>query len=330
MRPFLARLLRSPLGHFLLLGGLLLIAQQRFEGATRPEPRPRIVLDAARRIELERDFATRTGRAPTETERARLLAAAIDEEILYREAVARGWLERDGGVQTRLIQKMRFLEDGTDPSDEAALLARAVDLGLHRDDLVVRRILVEKMRLSGSALDAGEAPTSAEVEAAYAAQHERLRSPDRRTLAHVFLSADRRPGRAREDATALHARLVAEAIDPTAAVALGDPFPLGHRLTRRARADLDRELGAGFGRQVFAAAPGRWSEPIASAYGWHLVQVEAVEAGETPPLAIVAEKLRRDLAQARRERKLTSLLAELRARYEVVVPDEPAGPQETG
>lgn len=321
-------LIRSPLVHFLLLGVLLFVARSWLASTTAgtDEDSFRIALDPGRLAELEQGFLDQMGRRPGPAERERMIEAEVEEEILFREAVARGLLERDGGVQTRLIQKMLFLEGESDIEDAPALLARAFELDLHEGDVVVRRILVQKMRLLASILDDSQRPSPEEIAAAYRAQREALREPDRRSLHHVFLSADRRPGHAEADAAALRERLLREALSPEAAIALGDPFPLGHRLERRSQRDLDRTFGARFGEQTFAAPPDRWSQPIGSAYGQHLLLIDRVEPGQTPPLESVSDRLARELTQTRREEKLRALLSQLRTRYEVVLPK----PQETG
>jgi hypothetical protein len=313
---------RSPALHFLLLGALLFTLQgvrQSHSAAEDPTAR-RIAIDRERMAQLERDFAAQTGRRPSPRETRRLVDREVEEEILYREALARGLLDRDGGVQTRLIQKMLFLESGRSLEEAPDLLARAIELGLHREDVVVRRILVQKMRLLGSSLAPQQRPTDAELRTVYRAESESLRAPDRRTLVHVFLSRDRHGEETEALADRLAARLRAQAIAPADGPREGDPFPLGHRLEGRSRADLARQFGGAFGDATFAALPGRWSDPIGSAYGSHLVFVEQVDPGEVPPFEAVAERLRLQLEQERREKNLEALLADLRTRYEVVLP----------
>ncbi len=316
-------LLRSPLLHFLLLGTLV-YAAQAFD---RP-PQDDDVVD--RRIEIEPSvvsaledrFAETVGRRPNREERDRMVTAEIEEEILFREAVARGLLEHDGGVQTRLIQKMLFLESGAKIDEAPALLARAIELDLHREDVVVRRILVQKMRLILGRLDEDQRVSAHDVERRYASERDRLRAPDRITLSQVFVSRDR-PGEPRERALALLDDLEASQATATDGPARGDPFPLGHHLAGRSRDDLDRTFGARFGDAVFAAAetPGRWRGPIESAYGFHLVRVEGVESGSVPALELVADRLRLEIEEERREANREALLSQIRARYEVRIPD---------
>lgn len=321
----LRSVLRSPLLHFLLLGTLLFVARAtpRASGDDAAGP---ISIAPERLGELERGFAEQTGRRPGPRETARIIEQEVEEEILYREAIARGLLETDGGVRTRLIQKMLFLEGDASLEQAPALLERAALLGLHREDVVVRRILVQKMRLIASALRADQRPTEADLRAAYAEGADRLRGPDRIDLTHVFLSADRRGPAVEADARALRTRLVAGEIAAEAAATAGDPFPLGHRLEDHSAADLDARFGGRFGEAVFDTPSGGWSEPIESAYGWHLVRVSARTPGRVPPFEAVAARLRLELEADRREANLDAWLRERRASAVVEVDGAPAPP----
>jgi len=326
----MSTLFRSPLLHFLSIGAILFAVQgwrATRESLNESTPYP-IEISAGRLEEMQRTFADQMCRRPDPTETKNMIAAEVDEEILYREALARGLLERDGGVQTRLIQKMLFLEEGTQIEDAPALLRRAVELGLHREDVVVRRILVQKMRLIGSSLTPAQRPSPEDIEMAYESQSERLRAPDRRSLVHVFVSRDRRGEATNAAALVLRERLLAEATPVDRATRLGDPFPLGHRLERRSQRDLERSFGARFGASIFALPVGEWSAPIASAYGVHLVRIEETEAGRLPPLSAVSDRLRLQLEERRRDKNLDALLSDLRSRYEVALPVAmPARPQ---
>ena len=118
-------LLRSPLLHFLVLGTLVYVLQGASETPTEADAVDRVIaIDPARMAELRTTFTEQMGRGPNEIEVARMIDAEVEEEILFREAVARGLLERDGGVQTRLIQKMLFLEGEATIDEAPDLLAR--------------------------------------------------------------------------------------------------------------------------------------------------------------------------------------------------------------
>ena len=97
------RLLREPLVHFFVLAVLLLAVQQRF---LKPASRQRIVVSPEVVRGLRQDFLRRTGGDPAPAEAAALLERYLDNEVLYREALAQGLDRGDIIVRRRLIQKM--------------------------------------------------------------------------------------------------------------------------------------------------------------------------------------------------------------------------------
>ena len=318
-------LLRSPLLHFLLLGGLIFAlvlwrSHRDLESITAMDPASlAITIDSEKINELRTSYQRQMGRAPSARELDTMVSAEVDEEILYRDALALGFIEKDGGIQTRLVQKMLFLDSGAKLEDARDLLARALSLGLDRDDVVVRRILVQKMRLHASQLASDEEPSDEDIAEAYADRLEDLREPDRRDLIHVFLSADRRQAQTLDDARALRKQILDEGISASEAIALGDPFPLGHRLEARSRLDLRRRFGLDFGKNVFATPPKTWSPPIASVYGQHLVWTSKLRPGTIPPLEAVEDRIRGKLVRERRARKLQAMLTRERSRYTIVI-----------
>lgn len=314
------RLLRSPLIHFLVIG-LFIFALQVWRMTERSSDLPvntqSITMDAAKISELRLSFQQQVGRDANGRELERMIATEVDEEILFREAIDNGLIKGDGGIHARLVQKMLFLDDAARFEDFGDLITRAISLGLHQDDIVVRRILIQKMRRHAGRLDPEQRPSEDEIEQAYQRRSEEFREPDRRTLVHVFLSADRRGAKLGQDATALLEQLTTNPLSLQEAIALGDPFPLGHRLEKRSERDLQRSFGVSFGRDVFKSALNRWSRPIPSAYGQHLVWNVNAFPGNLPPLHEVVGRIRSEMEQERRDQRLEEFLTDQRSRYEI-------------
>lgn len=112
----------SRLLHFLVAGGLV------FALAPRPESRTDVTLDAATLAALETAEANRLGAVRLDPATAGAVRArAVEDEILYREALRLGFDRNDNVVRQRLIQKVLFLAEdlaGTSrPADEQALRA---------------------------------------------------------------------------------------------------------------------------------------------------------------------------------------------------------------
>jgi peptidyl-prolyl cis-trans isomerase C len=119
------RWLREPLLRFLLLG-LVILGMDRLltvNDGSDPDAM-RIVVSTGRQAALAQAFKAEHGRAPQPQELQALLDRWIDEQVLYREALALGLDRRDVIVQRQLTQKMRFLieDDGLLPEPDAGEL----------------------------------------------------------------------------------------------------------------------------------------------------------------------------------------------------------------
>src|ERR1043166_59622 len=96
----MAPLLRAPLLHFLLIGGALVSLRSWWE--PMEAARPRIVITAPDLARLRETWTAEHGVPPSRIAAEGLVRDAIDEEVLYREAVARGFDRRDAAVRERL------------------------------------------------------------------------------------------------------------------------------------------------------------------------------------------------------------------------------------
>ena len=295
------RWLRVPLVHF-LAGGAALFWLFHARPAERPAP---IVVTATDVERLRLDYTRETGLPATSADEAALVDRTIEDELLFREAVARGLDRNDRSVRNWLVEQMRVLTD--DAGDADRLYARARELGLDRTDLVVRRILVQKMRLLASRT--GERrPTDADLADFYAAHREEYRPPDRVTFWQVF-------ARRSDEAQLVRARADA----PEAAVRHGDSFAVPPHVIAYSAAQVEKVFGAEIATAVMREAAHTWIGPLPSPYGVHLVWIEAREPGTPPPLAAVRERLVERWQDEQRAVRVGALLHDLARRYPLEV-----------
>jgi peptidyl-prolyl cis-trans isomerase C len=106
-------MLREPLFHFCLIGSCLFALHHWVQ-----PKKQRIVVQPAFVEALRDEARTRTGHLPTAAEQAALIQRFVDEEILYREALALGLDRGDVIVRRRLVQKMEMLASPEEPSSE--------------------------------------------------------------------------------------------------------------------------------------------------------------------------------------------------------------------
>ena len=106
------RWLREPLIHFLLIGAFLFAADrymQPVSGGTPSSKQIQLSLDDLSQMVML--FQSQWRREPTAQELARLVENKVQEEILYREALAMGLEKDDTIVKRRMAQKLRFLAE---------------------------------------------------------------------------------------------------------------------------------------------------------------------------------------------------------------------------
>src|SRR5688572_14974814 len=108
----LSQLVREPLLHFVVFGALLFGLHAAF--AAKPNAKTetnRIVVDGVHEREIAARFAEAQGRPPSNEELDREIEKWVEEEVLYREGVARGLERDDPGVRQRVASKMAYVLD---------------------------------------------------------------------------------------------------------------------------------------------------------------------------------------------------------------------------
>jgi hypothetical protein len=317
------RWLRAPLAHFLVGGAVLfrlVHGPSPFAAVARGDGIAPIVVTAADVARLRSDYARDTGLEPTAADEAALVAGAVEEELLFREALARGLDRNDRCVRGWLVEQMAVLADGGE-TDPDALYAQARALGLDRTDVVVRRLLVQKMRLL-AARSGERVPDDDTLRAYYDRHRDDYTPPARLGFWHVFLSTATHGDAVAEAAGTLLARLRREGLAPADAARLGESFAVGPHQTSQSPAQVAKLFGPEFAERLARADARTWSGPVPSPYGAHLVWVEAREPGVPPPFELVRGRVRERWLDEERRERVRRLVEDLARRYPLEVESE--------
>jgi len=269
--------------------GALLFLWYQWSGGGSGPGSSRIVLTSGRLESLAAGFQKTWQRPPSEAELKGLVDDYVREEIATREAAAAGLDQDDTIIRRRLRQKLEFLAE--------------------------------------EAIDSAP-PTDAELAAWLEAHAEDYRIAPQVALRQVYLNRDRRGASAETDARAILSRL--EAQGPEAPIdGVGDASMLPVEFELEPLREVARTFGETFADALLALPPGRWSGPVESGYGLHLVLVRERIDGARPTLDSVRPQVERDYMSDRRRRQLESMYERLLGKYTVVFerPDEaPQGP----
>jgi hypothetical protein len=316
----LARWLASPALHMIVIGASIFMLGQAWSEPA-PPTRPRLEIPASRLEQVGADMLERRGHTPTPAEWRVIREQLIDEEVLVQYAISLG-MQADPAIQTRLAQIAQFVDEQPNaPASERDLAERAIELGLHESDLIVRRILADRARRLIRAVMLVRRPPATRVEAYFAAHADDYAEPAEVELAVITINTFKWPdtaARARE----LRARIAAEALDLDAAKALSDASPLAQELPLTSQRELGIDVGPDFAAAVFDAPLHAWSEPIASRHGHHLVYVRARTDARVPALEQVRTRVEQEVARELADEWLALRLRQLRAGYEIVVAGE--------
>jgi len=276
LSPWLKAALKEPLVHFIVLGALIFVGYELVRSG-EDHPGDEIVVSDARAASMVQTFIRTWQRPPTENELNRLIDDYIKTEIFVREALA---------------------------------------LGLDRDDLIIRRRLRQKMEFFFDESAPVSDPTEQELSAFLAQYADQYRTDTRVTFSHVYLDPQRRGAATKADAQRLLKEL--DTPDPTVdPLTLGDPIMiLKPRWEGATQSELVAVFGTTFTNALVQQPPGQWVGPLASAYGEHLVKIDAIEPGMVPELERVRSQVESDwrvrARQARQEAAYQRLLKKYR------------------
>jgi hypothetical protein len=138
------------------------------------------------------------------------------------------------------------------------------------------------------------------------------------------MDPDRRGERTLQDADEILAELQSQGPPMEGFGDFGDPFMLQRYYPQKTEQRIASLFGREFARSVFELPAGRWHGPVLSGYGTHLVYVDGRREFPAPTLAEVAERVRQDWVNDRREEITEQYFAQLLARYDVIVERESA------
>jgi hypothetical protein len=277
VRNTLARLCREPLVHFLAIGAALFL-YWHFAGDRLAGQSQNIFITPAQVERIAQVWAKTHLRPPTAEELAGLVEQEIDEEILYRQAVA---------------------------------------LGLDRDDLIIRRRLATKMEFLTDDLAEAANPTDEQLQAFLLQHPEKFSLEPLTSFRQIYLDRSKRGDKAAVDAENLLAQLNGKSGADWKT--LGDPLPLPNEFSDATTADVARALGREFPKKLAKLPVGRWSGPVESGFGLHLVLVQGRKLGKAQPLADVREAVLIEWRNARRQELTAKFREQRRANFAIKI-----------
>jgi hypothetical protein len=203
------------------------------------------------------------------------------------------------------------------------LYREALAMGLDRDDEIVKRRMAQKMQFLAEDVAAAREPTTGELKAWYAKNTGNFAMPERLSFRHLYFSPDRRGKHARDDAAKLLAQLAGQPQDLKLPESSADPFMFQDYYRDRAPDYLGKEFGPQFALSVEKLPEGSWQGPIESGFGWHLVFVDTVIPGRVPEFEEIEADVKTAWLGEQKTLAWERAYKEMRAKYTVLLPEPP-------
>ena len=217
------KIFKEPLIHFLIVGALLFLV---FGMVDTEKDESEIVIDVNLVNELVAKWELKRNRQPTLEEMEGLIDQYIQQEVLYREALAMNLDHNDEIVKRRLAQKMEFISDG----------------------------LAESMQ-----------PTQEILISYYEKNKENYKKDPTYSLKHIYFSSDKRINALTDASNALSSK---------SPETLGDQLSLPSEYTDASSSKIARDYGVAFTKNLDSLELGKWTGPIHSGFGVHIVFIE--------------------------------------------------------
>ncbi len=194
---------------------------------------------------------------------------------------------------------------------EEVYYREAIGLGLDKGDALVKRRMRLKMEFLMDSASSVLEPVEGELQTFFAANTQNYLQEPRVAFEQIFLG---------EDPNTVEATLSQMRANPNADLAtLGRRSQLPAQLGLATKSNVTGVFGRGFFDKMSALDKMKWSGPVASTYGVHIVRVLDILPEQVPPLAEVRDVVLRDWRTAKRAEIQDRDYAERRKRYVVEI-----------
>jgi len=266
--------MRDPLLQFLLIGAVF-FAVYLLVNPSAMTSEDQIVVDAKRIELLATKFNKTWQRPPTQTELKMLVDNYVLDEIYYRRAIEIGIDKNDEMIRRRLRQKMEFISDS----------------------------IVESI-----------APSEEALALYFVNNSERYRTEDTYSFQHIYLNTDREQEDMRREIQRVKALLVyaSEGVE-------GDKSLVPKHFNAASRFTIDKTFGQGFSAALDGLEVDKWSKPISSGIGIHFIRLTELKKGYIPTISSIREQVVRDWRYQNRIDIKENMTEELMQQFQIIV-----------
>mgnify|MGYP001554409454 CR=1 FL=1 len=269
MKNTFLRIIREPISLFVILGLLLFIVYNRTTTYYDQKNKQITVTEAQVQL-LKETFAKTWNREPTEEELEAQIENLIKDEIYYKEAV---------------------------------------DLGLDRSDIAVKRRLRQIMEMMMDDM-ATVYPSEDQLKTYLSENQDKFRRDPYISFRHIYFSSENRE-------TALDVLGKLKDTLPVDERSFDGLALIPNEFSEESYRSVERLFGKSFTEEVFTLKPGIWQGPVESAYGYHLVYISELTEGFVPELSEIWDEVEREWSVEKRTQVKDQQYQKIRERYTI-------------
>ena len=273
-----SKIFKEPLVLFIAAGIILYITYSAFNNYLNRDKN--VVFVSSQEItDLEKAWQSRMNRPPTPIERQGMIDNLVKETVMYKTAL---------------------------------------EMGLDKDDRVIKGRMVQKLEFLGNDLIRAPQPSEQDLLTFYDKNKEQYIPEEVISITHIFFNPDKREDETLMDADkALQALRLKGDFDGDVS-GYGDTFMLQNYYPNRSELEIRKLFGTGFTESVFQLEPGKWHGPVLSGYGTHLVYVHSHQQSDAPSFVEVREVVKSDWMTDMQIKLNDKYIEGLMSRYEIV------------
>lgn len=270
------KIIHEPLLHFLLIGAAIFLYYGAVAAPSdNTKPDKEIVVTTAQAEQLAALFQKSWRRPPTRAEMDALIETYIREEVLVQEALALSMEKNDAIIKRRLVQKMKFLIDSATGAKTPSEIELKNFFEKNRQNYATEPLIVFEQVFLGN-------------------------SPDTQEISDALTQLS-----TGADPNNVGTRSLLPPI-------IGPAMP----------AYVDGTLGTGVFANLEGLELGKWNAPVVSGFGVHAVRIIDLQSAVVPELEAVRERVEADWKAEISESITENMLAQMRLTYEIKRPAE--------
>ncbi len=198
----------------------------------------------------------------------------------------------------------------------------ALALDLEKDDVIVRRRLIEKLRFMLEGMTNMSPPTELQLRDFYRQHADIFIQSERYSFTHYYFSAEEREN-AKTDAEAslkiyLSTHQNLKSTNPNNKK-IGDPFMMRYHYNNLDKTQISNNFGKVFSESLASQVVGNWTGPIQSIYGWHLLKINDKRGIYLPKFKDIKEKVNTEFQKRQRMIANKRMYENLLAKYKISV-----------